>query len=231
VASDWRQRIGAVALCAAAVPAWATGGAAGPTPAAGAAGPTAIAAPGPAGTAAAPQTAAAAAATSRGGRSMAAAEVSRIERRIEGQPSTTIWQSRLPDGTLELTDLPPASSATAVQSRTYALPSDGQARQRAEAERTYWRRQAEAFEARRRERDREREAVIAQAPPVVVVRTDVPRAAVYHGYGWVPAEIFGGAGSSGEVVGVGGPSVYVTTPGAAQGRGAGFIGSGFSTAR
>jgi hypothetical protein len=162
---------------------------------------------------------------------MAAAEVSRIERRIEGQPATTIWQSRLPDGTLELTDLPPASSATAAQSRTYALPSDGQARQRAEAERAYWRRQAEAFEARRRERDREREVATAQAPPMVVLRTDVPHAAVYHGYGWLPPEIAGGLGSPGGVVGIGGPSVYLTTPGAAQGRGAGFIGSGFSTAR
>lgn len=227
VTSGWRLRIGAVAVCAATVPAWATGGAAGQAPAAGAAGPTAaVAAPGP--TAASPS-AAAAVATSSGGRSMAAAEVNRIERRIEGLPATTIWQARLPDGTLELTDQPPTSSATAVQSRSYALPSDGQARQRADAERAYWRRQAEAFEARRRER--EREAVTAQAPPVVVFRTDVPRAIVYHGYGWQPPEIVDGIGPSTGVVGVGGPSVYVTSPGAAQGRGSGFIGSGFSTAR
>lgn len=162
-----------------------------------------------------------------GTRSIAAADVARVERRIDGPPSTTIWQARLPDGTLELTDRPPtASGATAVQSRSYALPADGAARQRADSERAYWRKQAEAFEARRRERDREQ---AAEVPRAVVVHTEVHRPAVYHGYGWLPPEIVGPGTGTG--IGPGVSPVYVTTPGAAQGRGGGFIGSGFGTAR
>jgi hypothetical protein len=170
-------------------------------------------------------------AVSSGGRSLAASEVARIERRVEGQPSTTIWQARLPDGTLELTDRPPASTATAVQSRTYALPTDTQARQRAEAERAYWRKQAEGFEARRRERERERESSFAEAPRTVIVHTDVHRPSVYHGYGWLPPEIVGGSAGRPGIVPAGVAPVYVTTPGAAQGRGPGFIGSGFGSGR
>lgn len=222
MASGWRQGAWVAVACFASASAWAADGAGRAN--AGAAAPAADAV-------ATSRAAQPAVAVSGGGRSLAASEVARIERRVEGQPSTTIWQARLPDGTLELTDRPPASSATAVQSRTYALPSDGQARQRAEAERAYWRKQAEAFDARRRERDRERESAIAEAPRTVVVHTEVHRPAVYHGYGWLPPDIVGGVGGGRGVIAAGVAPVYVTTPGAAQGRGSGFIGSGFGTAR
>lgn len=224
--SGWRRKAWVAAACLAAAPAWAADG-----PARAKAGATVQAADGAATAGGRAASAQPAAAVSSDGRSLAASEVARIERRVEGPPSTTIWQARLPDGTLELTDRPPASTATAVQSRTYALPSDGQARQRAEAERAYWRKQAEAFEARRRERDRERESAAADVPRTVILHTEVHRPAVYHGYGWLPPDIVGGGGFRPGVVPAGVAPVYVTTPGAAQGRGPGFIGSGFGTAR
>jgi len=166
------------------------------------------------------------AALTAGGRTIAADDVARVERRIEARPSTTIWQARLPDGTLELTDRPPAPGASAVQSRSYALPSDDQARQRAEAERAYWRKQAEAFEARRSERERARERPVAPAT-TVIMQADSDRPRVYHGYGWLPPDVIGGSRPMVPVV----LPAYGSPPGAVQGRDGGFIGSGFSTRR
>ena len=175
--------------------------------------------------AAAPQAANRPAGLSAGGRSVAPEEVARIERRIEGRPATTIWQARLPDGTLELTDRPPAAGASAVQSRSYALPEDDEARRRAQAERAYWRKQAEGFEARRSERERIREQPVAPVT-TVIVQAEVERPAVYHGYGWVPPVVGGGLRPVVPVA-----PFYATTPGAVQGRDGGFLGSGFGTRR
>lgn len=88
-----------------------------------------------------------------GVRSVDADALARVGRRIDAAPSTTIYEARWPDGTLELSDRPPAAGAVSVRSRTYALPPDPAARRRAEIERLYWQAQAEAFAQRRRERD------------------------------------------------------------------------------
>jgi len=169
------------------------------------------------------------AAVAAGGRTIGVDEVARVERRIEARPSTIIWQARLPDGTLELTDRPPGPGSSAVQSRNYALPGDDQARQRAEAERAYWRKQAEAFEARRTERDRARERPVAPVT-TVIVQTDPGRSAVYQGYGWLPPGGFGGVRPVAPVAPVVAP-VYGSSPGAVRGRDGGFIGSGFGSGR
>jgi hypothetical protein len=164
-----------------------------------------------------------------GARTMGADELARAGRAVESTPSVTIYQARLPDGTLELSDRPPTGAAGAVERRSYGLaPQDPAARKRAEAEREYWRSQADAFVKRQQERDREAERVRRERPSPPIVVAEVPRRAVYHGYGWLPFE-FGGAVAGPSTVGVSG--TYTSSPGAVQGRSSGFIGSGFATAR
>ena len=181
-----------------------------------------------------------------GGRAVGADEVQRAGRAVEGTPSTTIFQSRLPDGSLELSDRPPPAGATPLGQRTYALPPQSASSQRAQAERDYWRRQAEAFERRQAERDRlaaaEAERRERARPPQVVVadgrygvwgwgpavppRPPVVRPLpVDNGLGPQPAPLPGPYGSNGG-------SAYTSSPGAVQGRPTGgFIGSGFATGR
>jgi hypothetical protein len=168
-------------------------------------------------------------AVAAGGRTMGAAELARAGRAVESTPAVTIYQARLPDGTLELSDRPPAGAAGAVERRSYGLaPQDPAARQRAEAEREYWRRQADAFVKRQQDREREAERARRERPPPTIVVAEVPRRAVYHGYGWLPPEIAAPGFVSGGFGAVGG---YTSSPGAVQGRSSGFIGSGFATAR
>jgi hypothetical protein len=163
-----------------------------------------------------------------GSRTMGADELARAGRAVESTPAVTIYQARLPDGTLELSDRPPTGAAGAVERRSYGLsPQDAATRQRAEAERQYWRQQADAFGKRQQERDREAERVRRERPAQTVVFAELPRRAVFQGYGWVPPEVHG----SGFFGGVGASGGYTSSPGAAQGRSGGFIGSGFSTAR
>ncbi len=163
-----------------------------------------------------------------GSRTMGADELARAGRAVESTPAVTIYQARLPDGTLELSDRPPTGAAGAVERRSYGLsPQDAATRQRAEAERQYWRQQADAFGKRQQERDREAERVRRERPAPTVVFAELPRRAVFQGYGWVPPEVHG----SGFFGGVGASGGYTSSPGAAQGRSGGFIGSGFSTAR
>lgn len=172
-------------------------------------------------------------AVSTGSRTMGADELARAGRAVGSTPAVTIYESRLPDGTLELSDRPPGGATGTVERRSYGLsPQDAATRQRAEAERLYWRQQADAFERRQRARDREAERARRERPATIVV-TEVPRRAVYHGYGWLPPEVVGPV--AGPVIGRpafgDGSGVYTSSPGVAQGRGAGFIGSGFGTAR
>jgi hypothetical protein len=177
-------------------------------------------------------------AVSAGARSMGPDELARVGRQVEATPATTIYQATLKDGTLELSDRPPSGDATGIERRSYALPQDSTARQRAEAEREYWSRQAEAFERRRTARDRasaqgER---LRPAPPVVILQSDWRRG-VYHGYGWMPPDLygvsggFGSFGAPGALVVGGFAPTYTSSPGAVQGRDAGFIGSGFGMRR
>jgi hypothetical protein len=168
-----------------------------------------------------------------GQRSMGADELARVGRQMGATPATTIYQATLPDGTFELSDRPPSSGATGIDRRSYALPQHAAARERAEAEREYWRRQAEAFERRRSERDRalEQSRRVRAAPPTtVIVRSDFPRG-VYHGYGWMPPDLFGAAVSPNAFLAGGVSSVYTSSPGAVRGRDVGFIGSGFGPRR
>lgn len=175
------------------------------------------------------------AAVSTGTRSMGIDELARAGRVVESAPSVTIYQARLPDGTLELSDRPPGGGI-ATERRSYGLaPQDAASRQRADAERERWRKEAEAFERRRQERDRdvERARVDRTAPTVVIA--EASRSAVYHGHGFLPPDVIGvvppGARPFGSNAGFGVASVYGSSPGAAQGRSGGFIGSGFATAR
>jgi hypothetical protein len=173
-----------------------------------------------------------------GGRTMGADELARAGRAVESVPAVTIYQARLADGTLELSDRPPAGASGAVERRSYGLaPQDAAMRRRAEAEREYWRKQADAFVERRQAREREREAERArrERPSPTVVFADLPRRAASHdGYGYdyggpprpevaYPAAPFAAYGASGTHASL--------PPGAVQGRGGGFIGSGFATSR
>lgn len=189
--------------------------------------------------AAVPRTAARAAPTPQdpavvaGSRAIDAAALARAGRQIDAPPATTIYEARLSDGTLELSDRPPATGATAVERHSYVLPQDSAARRRAEAEREYWRRQAEGFERRQRDRDRELERAQRVRPPqTIVVQADLGRRGVYHGYGWVPPDVHGGFGTMPGVPPAAVHPIYSSSPGAVQGRSeGGFIGSGFPSRR
>lgn len=182
-----------------------------------------------------------------GGRAVGADEVQRAGRAMDAAPATTIFQSRLPDGSLELSDRPASAGATPLGQRTYVLPPQSAAAQRAQAERDYWRRQSEAFDRRQQERDRlaaaEAERRARAQPPQVVVAEGrygvwgwgpvgphrppvvMPRPPVDNGLGPQPAPLPGPYGSNGG-------SAYTSSPGAVQGRPTGgFIGSGFATGR
>lgn len=185
-----------------------------------------------------------------GGRVVSTEQARQASRAIDAPPATTVFHSRLPDGSLELSDRPPARGATPLGQRAYVLPSESVSARRAQAEREYWSRQNEAFERRQRDRARlaaaeeERRESARQAPVVVIdgrqsgwyapsrlpnhPRPPVPvplPAPVDYGLGPQPAPLPGPYGSNGG-------SAYVSSPGAVQGRPTGgFIGSGFATGR
>jgi hypothetical protein len=176
------------------------------------------------------------------GRAMSADDLAQAGRAVGSTPSTTIWQSRLPDGTLELSDRPPAAGASQVGQRSYVLPTQGAARQRADAERAYWRKQAEDFNRRQQDRDRleqadaERRArsqpqpVYADAGAQVWYGTPRVRPWPPHGGPFFPP-LNGAVTLPAPIQGNGG-SAYTSSPGAVQGRPTGgFIGSGFATGR
>jgi hypothetical protein len=139
----------------------------------------------------------------------------------------TIWSVRRRDGSLVLRDTPPPAGV-AAHSYVYRAGRPDDAQRRVERERDYWRRQGEAFEQRRMSR-LELEARVRQAELQA-------RRVAHDGRRWVEA---GEAGWWGWPVVVGArpshpvrvESVYATSPGAVQGRGAPFVNAGFGAAQ
>lgn len=138
-------------------------------------------------------------------------------------PGTRIYRSVGPDGAVAFSD-EPARGSQSVQIRSFASSSDAEALATAQRQKAYWKSQAEAFARRqqertladerdRAERDRdERERALVAGIELVPRR--YLRSPVY-GAPMAPA--------------VGFAPVYTSSPGV--GAPAGFIGSGFSTAR
>ena len=104
----------------------------------------------------------------------------------------TVYRTTLQDGSVEFSDRPSAADATSVGQSTYVVPDAADALKRAQAERDYWRKQAEDFDRRNRQRDAQLIAAAAAArrvqpvnPPVRVPSYDlelVPRPVYYvHG--------------------------------------------------
>ena len=146
--------------------------------------------------------------------------------------SLTVFESRMPDGSVILGDSP-AAGAKSVKSRKYDLPSAQSSRSAADAEREYWRQQAEGFERRQRAEDAARmrgwsysdqgTGAVDQVAGLDGQWTD--------GHSQQPVVVLGGHPNRPLVPSRLVPSTYTSSPGAVNGRGAGFIGSGFSTAR
>jgi len=130
-----------------------------------------------------------------------------------------IFRSTMPDGTVVLSDKP-AAGAKSVATDTFVLTAP---RGAAEAERDYWRREAEAFNRRQAARDEE------QRPSY--------RSSRHHGDDVAMADesvpaYYGGYHVSRPIVSLHKvPRTYASSPGAVRGRDGGFIGSGFSSAR
>ena len=105
---------------------------------------------------------------------------------------TTIYRNTLKDGTVEFSDRPAAvaTGAANVGQATYLLPDAAEALRRAEVEREYWRKQAQAFETRNQQREAQAAAAAtrraqAASPPARVASYDpelLPRTVYYlHG--------------------------------------------------
>lgn len=130
-----------------------------------------------------------------------------------------IFRSTMPDGSVVLGDKP-SGGARSVTSETIVLTAP---RGAAEAERDYWRRQAEAFNLRQQRREAGTSYRRAAHPGTVRYDEEdsLQPSVVYYappaGKPLVPP---------GRVA-----RDYTSSPGAARGRSSGFIGSGFSTAR
>lgn len=131
-----------------------------------------------------------------------------------------IYRSTMPDGSVVLSDRP-ASGARAVASHSYVLQAPKGA---AEAERDYWRRQADAFNRRQQQQDVEapRRRISARIVGDAPTQEDA----------WLPVAVYPGLhGGQPLVPGYAVPRRYTSSPGAVRGRSSGFIGSGFSTSR
>ncbi len=130
----------------------------------------------------------------------------------------TVYESRMPDGSVMLGDRP-ASGARAVASHRYEYTPVS--KEALEAERNYWRSQSEAFQRRQLSSSRmERQPATRTAS---VADADGP----YHPY-WIA---YGQGAGRPLVPPALVPQTYTSSPGAVNGRQGGFIGSGFSTAR
>jgi len=184
-------------------------------------------------------------AVSVGDRSVVAADLQRVEKAVAGAPATTIYLGLLPDGTIGLSDRPLPDNAT--DHRVTVGPQDAASRKRGDADRAYWRKQGEAFEQRRQQRET---ATAAPSAAGAAPSAGHPHPAtwgsygpheVYHGYGWLPGEELGGWPWRTVAVRYTDPwrpvplpgvsPMYLSTPGAALGRGSGFLGSGFTSRR
>jgi hypothetical protein len=87
-----------------------------------------------------------------------------------GDPAvTTIYRNTLPDGTVEFSDRPAAAGAGAanVGHSTYVVPDAADAIKRAEAEREYWRKQAEGFDKRTEQREAQEAAAATRRAQAV----------------------------------------------------------------
>lgn len=138
--------------------------------------------------------------------------------------ATVIYRSLMPDGRLVLSDRP-APGASQVEASAYAAanavtPSAARAAQ----EREYWRAQSEAFAERHREREMALEARRAHQAELAARTAAMQEPALYGGYPiFYRTARFGAPGFAGV------PTQYTSSPGAAQNRSGGFIGSGFAT--
>ncbi len=142
----------------------------------------------------------------------------------------TVFESRMPDGRVVLGDSP-VTGARSVKLHKYDVPTTQSSRSVAEAEREYWRQQAEGFERRQRAEDAARMRAWPRAghpshDPEQLAGLDDPQWA-----GAQPVAVIGGHPGRPLVPPQWVPRTYTSSPGAVNGRGAGFIGSGFSTAR
>ncbi len=141
----------------------------------------------------------------------------------QAETTLKVYRSHMPDGSVILGDRP-AAGARNVESSNYTVAPLRQGTATAEAEREYWRRQADAFDQRQALRD------LRDTPS----RARYQRIGQGAADGWTPAEAWYPAGHGAHRPLVPHHRVnpnYRSTPGAAQGRSFGFIGSGFSTAR
>lgn len=134
----------------------------------------------------------------------------------------TVYESRMPDGSMVVGDKP-AKGAKSVKTHRYDYTPSNKAH--VEAEREYWRRESNAF-AQRYQASQAYQYSTWRAPVAV------PQSGYYEpsSYGGYYGHFHYGAGAPLVPNSVIQPN-YTTSPGAVNGRGAGFIGSGFSTAR
>jgi hypothetical protein len=110
-----------------------------------------------------------------------------------GDPAmTTIYRNTLPDGTVEFSDRPAAAGTGAanVGHSTYVVPDAADALKRAEAERAYWRQQAEGFDKRAEQREAQaaaaatrRAQTVTPSARVSVNESDVLAGTVYYVHG------------------------------------------------
>lgn len=144
-----------------------------------------------------------------------------------------IYRSTMPDGSVVLSDKP-SRGARSVASETYVLTAP---RGAAEAERDYWRRQADAFNLRQQQRDvqsparRQSPRVRRDGPAQEEAWLALGSAGHYDEHRHGGRQYAGGHDGRPIVPLNRVPRPYVTSPGAVNSRGSGFIGSGFSTAR
>jgi hypothetical protein len=132
-----------------------------------------------------------------------------------------IYRSTMPDGSVVLGDKPsPGARSVASDSIVLTAP-----RGAAEAERDYWRRQAEEFNQRQQRRD------AADSPRRRMAPAQRHDLAMY-GEEWQPLATYYGHYAGKPLVPLSQvPRTYTSSPGAVGGRSSGFIGSGFSTGR
>ena len=131
-----------------------------------------------------------------------------------------IYRSTMPDGSVVLGDKP-SSGARSVATDSIVLTAP---RGVAEAERDYWRREAEAFNLRQQRRDAQDGPRRRMSP---AHRDDL---AVYDEWRPLATSYGHDAGRPLVPLRMVAPT-YTSSPGAVNGRSSGFIGSGFSTAR
>ncbi len=140
-----------------------------------------------------------------------------------GLPVARVYRSEDAQGRVVFGDRP-EPGARSVEVRSFVSSSDPQARETALRQQAYWRAQAAGIDERRKAREEAEQQALEQArraeetrPLVLVVPRPLRAPWVRVPVAPPPAEGFA--------------PVYPSSPGAAAGTPAAFIGSGFSTAR